>query len=432
MKLLGNILLVASLAAVVFAARAETNSQPLSLPEAHENALKNHPRISVAELRALAAKQTVRQVQSAFFPNISANVVSVGTAGDNTRLEANGGLNNPIIYERNAEGLTVSQLLFDFGRTWNLSKSSKFHAAAEEQNTAATREQVLVEVDAAFYSALEAQAIRHVADQTIAARRLFLDRVSMLASNQLRSELDVSFARVNLEEAQLLQNKAQNDAEASFAQLTALLGSREQHAWQLVEPAPPAALPPEASPLVEDALLNRPDLLRLRNERDAATRLASAEKAARYPTVSAVGNAGVSPIHSDSLPDNYAAAGLVVTMPLFAGGYYSARQHEAELRARAASETLRDLENNTVRDVRIAWLNSKNALDRVGITTKLLQNANQSLNLAQAKYDAGSSSIVELNQAQLNQVSAEIATSNTRYEYLLSRSVLNFQTGSLH
>jgi len=171
---------------------------PLTLPQAHEMALQNHPRIKVADLRALAAQQVTRQARSGFFPNLSASVVAVGTAGANTRLAAIGGLNNPSIFDRNAEGLVLTQLITDFGRTANLTGSAKLRAQAEEDNAQATREQVLIGVDAAFYAALQAQAVARVGEQTVATRQSFLNQVSALATNQLRSELDVSFARVNL------------------------------------------------------------------------------------------------------------------------------------------------------------------------------------------------------------------------------------------
>jgi outer membrane protein len=137
------------------------------------------------------------------------------------------------------------------------------------------------------------------------------------------------------------------------------------------------------------------------------------------------------PIGNSALGNNYAAGGLILTLPLYAGGLYSARQREAELRSRAAEESLRDLENNVVRDVRIAWLNAQNAFDRLRITAQLLDNAKQSYELAEARYSNGISSIVEFNQAQLNLLSAQIANANTQYEYLLQRSALNYQTGSL-
>ena len=97
----------------------------ITLQQAHESALRYHPEISVADLRVLVARQTTRQVQAGFWPNLSANVMSVGAANDNTRLAAIGGLNNPLIFDRNAEGLILSQLITDFGRTPNLASSAK-------------------------------------------------------------------------------------------------------------------------------------------------------------------------------------------------------------------------------------------------------------------------------------------------------------------
>ncbi len=99
--------------------------------------------------------------------------------------------------------------------------------------------------------------------------------------------------------------------------------------------------------------------------------------------------------------------------------------------AKAAEESLRDQENQVVRDVRIAWLNAQNAFDRLRITLQLVKNASRSFDLAQARYQNGASSIVELNQTQLNKISAEIGYANTKYEYLLRRSALDFETGTL-
>jgi outer membrane protein len=403
----------------------------LTLLEAHETALRNHPRITVADLKALAAKQITREARSAFFPNIYGSVVAVGTAEDNTRLAAIGGLNNPSIFNRNAEGLNVSQLITDFGRTANLTGSAKERALAEENTAQAAREQILLEVDNAFYSGLEAQAVARVAEKTVAARKSFLDQVAAMATNKLRSDLDVSFARVSLEEADLLLSKSRSDLEAADAQIANLLGERQPQTFHLVEGPLPANLSTNTAALVEQALQSRPDLLALRHSQEATHRFTKAERAARYPTIAALGSAGVVPIHDLQLPDHYAAAGVTLNLPLFSGGLYAARAKEAELRARAADAQLLDAENAVVRDIRIAWLNTQNAFERMGMTAHLVENATRSYDLAQARYKNGVSSIVELNQAQLNEVSAEIEYENTKYEYLLRLSALHFQTGSL-
>lgn len=402
----------------------------LTLKEARELAIQNHPRISVADLRALAARQTVQQARSGYFPTLTANATAVGASQDNTRLAA-GAINNPSVFERNAEGLSLTQIITDFGRTDNLTEAAKLRARAEATNALATRAQVEMQVDVGFFAAQQAHSVLRVAQQTVDTRQLLFDQVNALASNKLRSDLDVSFAQVNLADAKLLLERAQNDLEATFTQLTAQLGLRERQPFILVEEPVPDGLPTNVDGLVSEALHSRPELARLRLERDAAGKFAKAEKALHYPTISAVAGAGVIPIHDSRLEDYYAAAGVNLSLPLFAGGLYSARQREAELRARAAEDTLREEENNVIRDVRVAWLRTTSALERIRITAQLAQYASRAFDLAQTRYKTGTSSIVELSRAQLNKTSAEIAEAAAKYEYLTQRSILEFQAGRL-
>ena len=413
-------------------AASETNGmQTLTLSEAHDLALKNHPQIAAANYRVLAAEEVTRESRAAFFPQANIYGSAVGADSSQTRIEA-GGLNNPSVFDRAAGGLAVSQLITDFGRTANLTASSSLRAQAENQNANTTREQVLLGVDVDYFSALQAQAVMNVARQTLDTRQLLLDQVVMLASNKLKSELDVSFARVALEEGQLLLQRAQNDLDASLASLSTGLGFREFHPFNLVEqPLPPTGNTNDVSGLIDRALRDRPEILALMDERDAAKRFARAERDSRLPTVSAIGVAGASPVHDNRLPDDYAAGGLQLSLPVFTGGLYLARQHEAELRANADAELLRSLEDNVIRDVRIAWLNLNNAHDRLRTTEQLVNHAQQAFDLAQARYQAGSSSIVELSQAQLALTSAQIAQTNARYDVLIQEANVNYQTGAL-
>lgn len=431
MKSFLPILLISALAAG-HAAAAGSNAPPtLTLEEAHALALRNHPQIAGANYRALAAEEVVKEARSGFFPQANLYGTAAGADSQNTRILA-GGLNNPSVMDRAAAGLGASQLITDFGHTANLAASSRYSAQAEHQKAAATREQVLLDVDANYFGALQAQAVLRVAQQTLDTRQLLVDQVSLLASNKIKSELDVSFAQVVLEEGRLLLQKAQNDRDAALASLSTALGYREFQSFQLVESSPPAlADTNNVSGLIVAALQNRPELLSLRNEHEAALRFARSQRDARFPVVAAVGTVGDSPVHDDRLPDNYAVGGIQLSLPLFAGGLYLARQHEAELRAEAANEQLRTAEDNIVRDVRIAWLNLNNAQERVHTTEQLLRHATQAFDLAWARLQVGSSSIVELSQVQLELTSAQIANTNARYDVLILQANLNYQVGAI-
>ena len=420
------------LLALGIASALSAEPKQLTLKEAQEIALQRHPRISAAELQALAAGQVVLQVRSAFLPQISSDISAVGT-GDpsNTRIAA-GSLGAAHAFDRASGGLMLSQLVTDFGRTSNLTESSRLHARATKENAEAVRDFVLVQVNAAYFTALQAQSVVAVAEQTVATRQLIYDQVKVLTENKLKSELDLSFAGVTLEEGKLLLAKARNDLKAASVALSNILGYREQQDFRLVEEPMPGAVPADVSPLVNQAIVTRPELSQLRLERDSAKRFARAERALDYPTIKIGGAAGATPERDNSqLKSQYAAGGLFMSIPLYEGGLYAARQSEAELKARAAEENIRDMEDNIASGVRVAWLNANYASEKVQLTAKLLQHANIAFDLAQARYKVGASSIVELSQAQLNKTSAEIAVAGAKYDYLTQRSFLSYQVGTL-
>jgi len=132
-----------------------------------------------------------------------------------------------------------------------------------------------------------------------------------------------------------------------------------------------------------------------------------------------------------AIPGRYGALGVNVNIPVFNGGLFRARQSEAELRARAATEQVNDLANRIIRDVRVAYLNARTAFERVGLTAQLLQQAQLSLDLAQGRYNLGLSSIIELSQAQLNLTSAQIANTSAKYDYQTQRAVVDYEVGTL-
>jgi outer membrane protein len=404
-------------------------AQTLRLHDAEQIAIQNHPQIQAAANLAAAARSQVTQARSAYYPTAYGSLTGVDSE-HNSRIAA-GGLNNPIIYERYSNGLTVSQMLTDFGRTHELVKSSSQHAQSQQENVASARASIILQVDEAYFGVLRAQALLTVANQTVTARQLVSDQVTELAKNKIKSGLDVSFANVDLAQARLLQIQANNDLQASFAQLSEALGYSDQRIFRLGEEALPAAPPPDVAPLIEEALRDRPEIIGQRLDLQSAESYAKAERDLKLPEISAVGVAGLTPQAEFPLGPRYAAAGFNVNIPLFNGHLYSALESEAAARARAQGQYLRDWQNRITRDVRTAWLNASSAFQRLSVTDQLLVQANDALDLAQSRYQLGLSSIVELSQAQLNQTQAKIQQASAKYDYEAEFAALNFQLGAL-
>lgn len=425
-----RLLVLVAAAAMSSTPASAQSAQTLTLQQAEQLAIQNHPLIQAASNMASAAKAQVTEARSAYYPTVYGSLTGVGA--ENASRIAAGGLNNPIIYDRYANGVAVSQMVTDFGRTHELVKSSDLHAQAQQESVVTTRASVLLQVDQSYFAALKAQTVLVVAQETVKARQLVSDQVTELAKNKIRSDLDVNFANVNLAQAQLLFIQAQNDLRSAFARLAAALGSSDQTTFQLADQPLPPAPPPDVSALIQQALKDRPELVGQRLTVGSAQSYATAERDLKLPTISALGAAGLAPVNESPLAPRYAAGGFNVNIPLFNGHLYGARETEATARAQAETQYLRDLQNQIVRDVQTAWLGADAAFQRLSVTDRLLAAANQALDLAQERYNLGLSSIIELTQAQLNQTTARIEQASARYDYHAQYSMLNYQLGALH
>jgi len=419
----------------------DATGETLTRQQAEQLALKNNPRISVAALLALAQKQVVRETRSALLPALNGNLTGVD-AEEASRVSTGSLEASRLLYHVGA-GVDLNQLITDFGRTRNLVASSSFQAKASEQQSQATREDIVLAADLAFYNALEAQATLQVAKSTVKARQAVGDQVNALTASKLKSTLDQSFAQVNLSQAELLVLDSQNQFDAAMANLIEVLGTEvlgasvpgtaSNQQYQLVDdPSPPPPVAPSADAVIALALRQRPDLLALKLTHDADVRFSRAQHEQLLPTISGLGTVGITPVGSSTYftPDWYGAAGVNIGIPIFEGFKFHAQAAEADLRAKASDEQSRVLINRIVRDVRTAWLRANTAQQKMSVTAELLQQANTALDLADTRYRLGLSSIVELSQAQLQQTQAQIAEANARFDYEADLAALRFQSGS--
>jgi len=415
-------------------ARAQNTAPvPLTLKDAEALALKNHPQVLAAQATVREFNELVIEARSAYFPTLDADLT--GSGGNPQGRIGAGFLPASRLFDRLGTGISLSQLITDSGRTPNLVASSRLQAQASQRTYEATRYDVLLAVNQAYFAALRAQALVKVAQQTVAARQILSDQVTELAKNKLRSEVDVAFADVNLSEAKLLLLRSQDQVQAAFAELTQALGAEQELNYRLTDEPLPSGPPADAESLVAQAFTNRPDLLSLQLQRDAAVKFQRAERDLSFPTVSLVGVAGAIPeikqILSTNVPNNYEGAALNVEVPIFNGHLFTARREAARFRAQAEDQRVRDLQERIARDVRVAWSSSKTAFQNIDVTAELLREASLTLDLAQGRYNLGLSSIVELYQAQLNITQAEIENLNAKYDYQSIYAMLQYTMGLL-
>jgi outer membrane protein len=413
---------------------AQGSGPKLTLQDAHAMALKNHPRVLASQANYLRANEIITETRSAYYPGINGDVTG-SQASDNARIGA-GFLSDSRLFSRFGTGVTLSQLITDAGRTPNLVATSKLQAQASRQDYQATRYDVIAAVDQAYAETLLAKQLVTVGQQTVATRQTVVTQVGELTRNKLRSQVDLSFAQVNLSQANLMLLRAQTRLESAYANLGQALGSQQSIRYQLTdEPLPPNP-PKHPEELIRQALQNRPEVASLRLESEADQRFVQAEADLKRPTVSLTGVAGFLPFidpenANPNIAKEYEGAAINVQIPIFNGHLFSARRRAAEFQLQAADQRLRDFEDRIARDVRNAWEGARTAYEAIGETAQLVQQANLALDLAQGRYNLGLASIVELTQAQLGQTQAQVENLNAKYEYQEAYAALQYTIGGL-
>jgi outer membrane protein len=415
---------------------AQQSSPPgLSLQDARALALKNHPQVLASQATYLRDDQITTEVKSVYYPALS-GAITGAQANVNSRLGA-GVLNDPRLFNHFGSGLMLSQLITDSGRTPNLVSNARLEAQAGREDYRTTRYDVIVGVDQAYYEVLLAQQLVKVSQQTVATRQTVVDQVSELTRNKLRSDVDLSFAQVNLADAKLMLLRAQDRLQAAYATLGQALGTQQAVQYKLSEQPMPSEVPRDVEPLITQAFQSRPEIASLRLQAEADQKFVYAERDLKRPTVSLVAVGGALPYinpgnANPDIPSGYESAAVNVSIPIFNGHLFSARRQAAEYQLQASRQRLRDVQDRIARDVRASWARARTAFEAITAAKQLLTQANLALNLAQGRYNLGLASIVELTQAQLGQTSAEVENLNAKYEYQEAYASLQYTLGLLH
>jgi len=404
----------------------------LTLDQAESLALTNQPRLLAAQLRSRAAAERIREAGAGLLPTASFDATGAEVADTGTATAA-GNLTTSSLSDRFAYGVNLSQLVTDFGRTRALVASERSNSEAQADRATLTRAQVRLHVREAYYAVLGEESVLHAAQAALTNRQLVLRQLNVLEQNQLRSTLDVNFAAVLVSQAKLAVVQAQSEVSQARAKLATAMGESQPTAAALVGVDPNTEpLPPGPEDSQGQAQLQRADLSASRAEQKAAKQFATAEKRLSLPSLKLQAAAGDIPFRDHTLHSSYAAAGFNLDIPVFNGGLFSARRAQAELQANARSQDAKELSLEVTEQVRNAWYRANEAFQSLDVSSQLVAQAREALRLAQDRYDAGLGSIVELNEAQLNETSAQISAASAVDTYLMRRAELDFSTGLLN
>jgi outer membrane protein len=426
----------------------------ITLKQAIGIALQYHPRIREAAQNTAAANARVGQARAFLGPQVYGVAQDLGSSdngiADTSYLNPLGML--PRISGRDHAlpaddfsqawdvnnnymgGLGISQFLFDFGRHRGFVTQRRFEAAAAAASEQLTKLDLIFEVSQRYFNVLRAKALIAVYEQAIEQRRFHLREAQVKAEARLRPELDIYVTQAELERARLHLVDAQNSYDDAKAALNNALGlSDRAPTYHLADVLTYKPATESLQSLLALAMHERPDLKALDDQARALGAQIVEYRSDYFPTANVVAGysaMGTGPAEGYRLPvANNFDVGVLVTWPIFNSFLTTDQIEETKARRRAVQDAIEDLQQRIILQVETAFLDRRAALQRIRRAEKALAASRAQLELAQKRYEAGLTNIVELEDAQRHYTYDDATYADALYSYSVADAAVDASTG---
>jgi outer membrane protein len=431
MKLLGKAttLIEASLLSLTLAWGAEQASAPMTRERAIQIALKEHPSLKRAEHTIEAAEARVKQARSAYYPQIgAAGLAKQGLSGAAaSALGLKGLVASPLYRDIGTSG-NVFQNLYDFGRTRHHVQARQFIADSMRESAREQKAKVILDVEHAYYSALQAGRLVKVAEQTVEQRKRIARQAEVYYKAGLKSKLDMDLAQINLSQAELELVEARNALQTAYAGLNHAMGLRGAARYDLEDPAIRVESPRRLDELIAVGLRRRPELQAMDVRIQALEEMVRRAESDLKPRFSAFWSSGWVRFSQLSLGRLMVGA-FGFDLPIFTGGLLKSEVEEARAELGQAKALREELEQNIRLEMEKAYTDVINEMEAVKASKQMVGPAREALRLAQVRYKVQLGSFLELAQAELALTNVETKHARALYNYKMAEAKLQYATG---
>ena len=439
-------------AGLAFTAGALASAEPrplLTVEQAVELALRQHPRLSVAAYLTEANRHTIEQARAGYYPrvffgaqwlggSIQGNPAGhlgfpdfPGMGSSSTGQVTSGPLRNSNYIGANSSylaGLSLSLPLHDFGRTKGRVQEAEgrtFESAAAEQTA---REQILVGVRRAYYRVLGAQAIVRIEEESVARLSVHAETALAMVGGGLRTPIEVPRTKAELARAQARLIGARNAVKVARVVLDNAIGERTEGRYRLADARGEAQVAGTLEALLAMGRQHRPELVELRGRRTSTLGRLQWARGNYYPSISASASVNVRGVGGFGNGFNY-DAGLVLSWRVFDGYLYRSEVLATKARLRNLEAARDELRQRIELEIRRAHADVETLAEAIPVVRAAERFARENLRLATARFRGGLSPIIELADAEALFATAQANVIRALHEYQIAAATLERAVG---
>ncbi len=400
----------------------------LTLAEVVDLGLRNNAATRLAWANAQAAAAAYGSQRGARLPTVDGDIFAarIKTVASQGRTAVEQSVLTPSV--------TLSYLLFDFGgRSGRIEGARQQLLAAGFTHNAAIQD-VVLQIQVAYFQYLANRSLLGAQRTTLAEAQANLAAAEERRRVGLGTIADVLQARTAASQSQLDLQATEGNLQTARGALALALGLPANLRYDLDSTAgevPVGALADSVDALIAAALRGRPDLAAARSQAEAARTGIGETRADLLPSLNL--SATGARTYATTIPNgaNSYNLSLGLAIPFFSGFSRQYDLRAAEYRAEAALARSETIRQQVVFQVFSAYYALQTAARRVATAEDLLASAQQSSEVALARYKAGVGTVLDLLAAQSALAGARAQRVDARLAWSVSLAQLAHDAGVL-
>ncbi|WP_422672069.1 TolC family protein [Candidatus Methylopumilus planktonicus] len=396
--------------------------KPLSLVEVTEAALCHNPQTREVYANAKVQSAQVGVARSLFFPSVT------------DTLSATENKNRTTNYSNATNRIVASYLLYDFGsRDANFENANQLLKAASATQNAIVQTVLLASVNA-FY---QVHASRAILNASIETERLSQESFKSAEAKYIAgvaTPADKLQAQTSFANATLTKLRNEGTLKVAYGNLANVMGAPANINFQIADSKLddiPELIDQDIDALIEQARLQRPDLMASEAQLKASLAKIESVKADAKPKVRIDASNQYDENLLGQTSQNTSQLGIFLSIPLFEGYKPTYLIRSAEATAELNASKRDQLKLQVSLDVWTAYQNLKTANESITASNVLLLSAEESSRVALGRYKEGVGNIIDTLNAQSALANAKQQKIQSVLNWNIARTTLAQSIGVL-
>ena len=388
-------------------------SDSLTLQECINIALQKNPQIKIAEGNYEFNSSSLTETRSSLYPQLSFQ----------SGLTRNGGTSfiGPIVregyYNNFFYGIQANQLIFDFGKSYTRVSASADLKYAAEQDLISTKQNLILSTETSFFNFLQANRINEVSQEVLKQTQEHLKQAEAFYKVGRVAKYDVLVAQTDVADAKVNLISSENNIRISKLQLENILNQKIPENVKLKDNLEVNQDSIGLESAIETSLQNRPEVISSKYRVDANKELVNSAWLANLPLINATAGYNWRTYAIDVPFQNSWNVGLTLSIPLFQGFALDAGIDQAKANLKSVQGSDEALVQAVKLDVQQQFSSLEEAKERIEATQSLVLQAEETLKLAEGRYNQGVGSAVEITDARVSVYNARTSYIQSLYDY---------------